>query len=97
MGRLWINNSGRDQDVVSEDDLLTLEALLRPTLRKQVSKATKHALQTADQRPLQRSSSCVNTALSRFKDLGDSQGRCINSTLPHARQPLTVCRETSCS
>jgi hypothetical protein len=91
------HNSGRDQDAVSEDDFPTLEALLCPTLRKQVSKATKHTLQTADQRPLLRSSSCVNIAQSRFKDLGDSQGRSINSALPPAKQPLTMCRETSCS
>jgi hypothetical protein len=68
------HNSGRDQDAVSEEDFPTLEALLHPTLRKKVSKATKHTLQTADQRPLLRSSSCVNTVQSRFKDLGDSQG-----------------------
>jgi hypothetical protein len=90
-------NSGRDQDAVSKDDLPTLEALLRPTLRKQVSKATKHVLQTVDQRPPPRSSSNVNTAQSRLKDLGDSQGRGINPALPLAKQPLTMCRETSCS
>jgi hypothetical protein len=90
------HNLGRDQDAVSEDDFPTLEALLRPTLRKQISKATKHTLQTADQRPLL-SSSHVNTAQSEFKDLGDSQGTGINSTPPLAKQPLTMCRETNCS
>jgi hypothetical protein len=43
------HNSGRDQDTISEDNFPTLEALLRPTLRKQVSKATKHTPQAADQ------------------------------------------------
>lgn len=70
-----VHNSGRDQDAVGEDDFPALEALLCPTLRKHASKATKHALHTADQRPLPRSSSCVSTAESRFKDLGNSKGK----------------------
>jgi hypothetical protein len=38
------HNLDQDQDVVSENDFSTLEALLRPALRKQVSKATKYTL-----------------------------------------------------
>lgn len=69
MGRLWIaNNSGRDQDVVSEDDLPTFEELLRLTLRKEVligePKKAEHALQRADQQ-----------AWPRLVDVGHSQGR----------------------
>lgn len=71
------HNSIQHQDMVDDDEVPTTEELLRPTLCKQVLKG-EQALQTAYQRLLQRSSSYVNTSQSGFKNLGDSQGRCIN-------------------
>jgi hypothetical protein len=69
------HNSGRDQDAVSEDDLPTfeeLEELLRPTLRKKgligEPKNPEYSLQRADQQKW-----------TRLVNVGDSQGRCINS------------------
>lgn len=83
-------NSGRDEDTVSEDDLPTLKELLRPTLPKDVSieepEKSEHTLQRAGQQ-----------AWTRLLDVGDSQGRCINSTQPQTKQLLTICRETTCS
>jgi hypothetical protein len=64
------HNSGRDQDVVSEDDLPTLEELLRLTLRKKGKvligepKKAEHALQRADQQ-----------VWPRLVDVCHSQGR----------------------
>lgn len=83
-------NSGRDMDAVSEDDLPPLEEILRPTSRKEVlidePEKSKHALPRASQQ-----------AWTRLVDVGDSQGRCIVSTLPQTKQLLTIYRETTCS
>jgi hypothetical protein len=68
------HDSGQDQDIVSDDDFPTVKDLLCRTLRKEdlmgEPKDREHVLQRADQR-----------ARSRLLDAGDSQGRCINSTL----------------
>jgi hypothetical protein len=76
---------GQDEDAVSEVDLPTLKELLRPTLHMEVlieePEKPMHALQRANQRSLQRSSSYINTAQPRSKDLGVSQGMCFSSAL----------------
>lgn len=65
---------GQDQGAVSEDDLPTLEELLRPTLPKKVliaePKPPKHTLQSANQQ-----------AWTRLVDVGDSQGMYTDFTL----------------
>lgn len=92
-------NSGRDQDAVSEDDLPTVEELLCPTLRKEISiedpEDPKHALQTANQRSPRGNGGYINAARSRLVDLGDSHGTCINSALLLVKQLLTMYRESS--
>jgi hypothetical protein len=45
------HHSGQDQDAVSEDDLPTLEELLRPTLRKKVLIKSLKNLSTHSKRP----------------------------------------------
>ena len=72
--------SVQDHDAVNEDYSLTIEELLRQTSRKQDSirepPCAKHALQKADQRSLDGSSSSINTIQSRLADGLGSQGRC---------------------
>jgi hypothetical protein len=45
------HNLGQDQDAASEDDLPTLEELLRPTLRKEDSIGGPKTLSTSSRRP----------------------------------------------
>jgi hypothetical protein len=86
------HDSGRDQDAVNEDedDLPTIKELLRRTLRKEdlieEPEDRERTLQRADQR-----------GRSRLLDAGDSQGGCINSTMPQTKQLVTIYREASYS